>query len=282
MATVAELEARIAALEAQEGGVSEVLVPNYLSIDPTTGQVSATFSGFINAAGIKINNTGGQTTLTPDNAVSWYSSQGALIAQVGAYDYPADPVGGTPAFSGLVLKGLADASSGGPGDIGVIAGSGGMKTLLYGDTQDSDWAFSGGGSNWGGGATGPSGGVVLGGSASPYNLAGLTINVKRPNNAAQVLVVGAWSGYTSGAPGGPGSVAGTQLQYPQAGGPGNVNTWHFYFNTAGQHIICGLCIVRVGGVPPGNQTFTMQGYSATGQAIVDNNDWAGMAAVELP
>jgi hypothetical protein len=50
------LEQRVSTLEQQIAGVqgSEALQPNYLTIDPITGLISASFSGFVDAAGVRL------------------------------------------------------------------------------------------------------------------------------------------------------------------------------------------------------------------------------------
>lgn len=99
----AALEARIAALEARpRARRSEALQPNYLTIDPNTGLVSANFSGSVTAAGIILPPKADPTSAPgPTNKVSWVrTSDGASVAIVTAWDRPGVGDAGVQIYGG--------------------------------------------------------------------------------------------------------------------------------------------------------------------------------------
>lgn len=82
-ADLAGLQARVAALEAQQTG-GDTLSPTYLTIDGQ-GRVSASFTGLINALGLVIPSGVSTTVPAGVNEIAWErASDGALVANVWA------------------------------------------------------------------------------------------------------------------------------------------------------------------------------------------------------
>jgi hypothetical protein len=82
--TLARLEARLAALENR--GNAEALAPSYVSVDPATGVVGATFSGHVAASGIDLP-AGFNPVPTNDSKVRWLeAADGSPMGEVFGYD----------------------------------------------------------------------------------------------------------------------------------------------------------------------------------------------------
>jgi hypothetical protein len=138
---VTQLERRLANLERQAGG-GEQLSANYLTIDPTTGDVGATFTGIINATGGTF--TGVVTadglilpssTVTggaPQSSIEWIkTADGSRVAQIEGFNaqvgqrllqITAGNTGGASLLAGLSLL-VEDPAQGNQASVQANAGS---------------------------------------------------------------------------------------------------------------------------------------------------------------
>jgi len=96
--------------------MTDVLTPNYVTIDPATGKIGANFTGVINAEGLNLP-SGTSQVLQPANQIIWKPGpNGALIATIGAFVNAGDDSevslaayspnvggGGATAFSGATV-----------------------------------------------------------------------------------------------------------------------------------------------------------------------------------
>jgi hypothetical protein len=80
-AELAALQARVAALEAQQVG-GDTITPTYLTID-AQGHVSASFTGIVNALGVTIPE-GLNPNPSGQNEIAWVNSGGAVEERIGS------------------------------------------------------------------------------------------------------------------------------------------------------------------------------------------------------
>ncbi len=85
LARIAALEARLARVEARTARRSEALQANYLTIDPVTKVIGATFTGLINALGLILPAGSGAAPPTTNRIIWQRASDGAAIADLFGY-----------------------------------------------------------------------------------------------------------------------------------------------------------------------------------------------------
>lgn len=129
---ISSILARLDALEALDPG--ETLQPNYLSINPATGQIGANFSGLIQALGLILPAAGSSLLPYPQNSsIEWVrQSDGAVVAQQSALSS-----GGTESLeirsyrapggdNAIVGVGTSGGPNAGPDVLLQLAGLGGL------------------------------------------------------------------------------------------------------------------------------------------------------------
>lgn len=103
-ATLADLEARVVALEQPAAGRATQLSANYLTIDPATGAIGANFTGHIHGQGLDLDAATNPTPPTSDK-VRWLAAGGGLVAaEIAAFR----GVGGQDELDLTVNPGLND------------------------------------------------------------------------------------------------------------------------------------------------------------------------------